>query len=270
MTMMGQPRASYLGMSPFDDFVSEHRGTPRRGVFGAVVHEMGRRIVAGEFAEESTLPTEDALLARLRVSRSVFREVMKTLRAKGLVEIRTRTGTRVRSRSHWHLTDPDVMVWHYETGPSPAFLHDLMDLRRVLEPAAASRAARHATPAEIDAIRTAYAAMCDTVGLLREHARADQAFHAGIFAASHNLILGRSVDLIAIGIYGNTVMAPDTAVDGQRQSLPFHEAVLRAIATRDPAGAERAMHALLDDWRPSPWRVGRERIPARPLAAHES
>lgn len=251
--------------SPFDDFVSKYGSTRRRGVFGMVVHDLGRRIVGGEFVEGAPLPNEDDLMARLRISRSTFREAMKTLASKGMVEIRTKTGTRVRARSYWHHTDPDVMVWHYETGPSREFLNSLVDLRRVLEPAAAARAAQRATRAEIMRIAAAYASMCETIGDLQAHGEADRAFHAAIFEATHNVIFSRMIDLIAIGIYGNTVMAPNSAVEGQRRSLPFHEAILTAIQARDPAAAEAATLRLLDTWRPVPERVRKARREAEPV-----
>ncbi len=245
--------------SPFDDFVSLHGATRRRGVFGMLVHDLGRRIVGGEFAPDAVLPNEDELVARFGVSRTTFREAMKTLAAKGLVEIRTKTGTRVRDPALWHHTDPDMMVWQYETGPSRRFLAALADLRRVLEPAAAARAAEHATAAELAAITRAFGAMCETIGDKAAHGEADRRFHAAIFAASHNFMLARMIDLIAIGIYGNVVHAPDSIIAGQRRSLPFHRDLLEGITARDPQTASRAAHALLDTWHPVPGRVRRAR-----------
>lgn len=245
--------------SPFDAFVSRHGATRRRGVFGMLVHDLGRRIVGGEFAPDAMLPNEDELTARFEVSRTTFREAMKTLAAKGMVEIRPKTGTRVRQAEYWHHTDPDVMVWQYETGPSRYFLDALVDLRRVLEPAAAARAAERATPDDIERLAAAYQAMCDTIGKKEAHGEADRCFHEAIFMATHNFMLARMIDLIAIGIYGNTVSAPDSIVAGQRRSLPYHAALLDAIRARDPVAASAAAERLLDTWRPVPERVRRAR-----------
>jgi DNA-binding FadR family transcriptional regulator len=165
----------------------------------------------------------------------------------------------VRAPEHWQQTDPDVMVWQYETGPSQAFLDGLIDLRRVLEPAAASRAAERATAQEIDEIAAAYQAMCDAIGDKEVHAEADRRFHAAIFSATHNAMLARMIDLIAIGIYGNTVSAPDSIVEGQRRSLPYHRDVLEAIRARDSQAASAAASRLLDTWHPVPERVRRAR-----------
>ena len=246
-----------LVSSPFDDFVRRYGSTPRRGVFGMLVHDLGRRVVGGEFAPGATLPNEDDLVARFKVSRSTFREAMKTLASKGMVVIRPKTGTRVREPCHWHHTDPDVMVWYYETGPSQAVLDALRDVRRVLEPAAAARAARAATEAEIDRIAAAFDAMGATIGDAVAHCEADRAFHAAIFEATHNFILARLIDVIVIGIYGNAVSATAEVVRRQAMSLPYHRAVLDAIRARDPAAAALAADRLLDTWQPNLQRIGK-------------
>jgi GntR family transcriptional regulator, galactonate operon transcriptional repressor len=251
-----------LSRSPFDDFVSEYGSTPRRGVFGLLVHELGRQIVGGTFAEAAPLPNEDDLITRFGVSRTTIREAMKTLASKGMVEIRTKTGTRVRPRRDWHHTDPEVMVWHYETGPTQEFLDALVDLRRALEPAAAARAAERATPTEVTAIERAFEHMCATVDDPVAHARADRAFHGAIFAATHNVIFGGLIDVIAIAIFGNAVLAPTAIVEGYRRSLPYHEAVLNAVRRKDPAAAAEAVGRLLDTWRPSPERYKQAVRPA--------
>jgi DNA-binding FadR family transcriptional regulator len=248
-----------LVSSPFDAFVRRYGATPRRGVFGLLVHELGRAVVGGEFAPGSTLPVEDDLVQRFGVSRSTCREAMKTLASKGLVEIRPKTGTRVRETCQWHHTDPDVMVWYYETGPTPALLDALRDVRRILEPAAASRAARAASEADIAAIAAAYAAMVATIGDAAAHSEADRAFHAAIFAASGNFILARLIDVIVIGIYANAVSATDAVIDGQQRSLPFHRAVLDAIRAGDADAAAAAAGQLLDTWQPNLARIGQAR-----------
>ncbi len=249
-----------LVSSPFDEFVARYGATPRRGVFGMLVHTLGRRIVGGEYPPGSTMPNEDELVASLKVSRTTFREAMKTLASKSLVEIRPKTGTRVREQCHWHHTDPDVMVWHYETGPSEALLTALRDIRRIVEPAAANRAASEATEAEIAKIASAYQEMCNTIGHPKAHSEADRAFHAAIFEASHNFILARMIDVIAIAIYANAVAATPAVVRGQQMSLPFHRSVLDAIRDRDPVAAELAAHALLDTWKPATERLRRARL----------
>src|SRR6266702_1322308 len=68
----------------------------RRGLHDQVVDEVGLRIVRDEFGVEGLLPTEPALGAELGVSRNALREAIKVLVSKGLVEVRPKTGARVR------------------------------------------------------------------------------------------------------------------------------------------------------------------------------
>lgn len=250
-TSTGAP-AALLVSSPFDAFVNGYGATKRRGVFGMLVHDLGRRIVGGEFPEGGQLPNEEELITQLGVSRNTFREAMKSLASKGLVEIRAKTGTRVKPRSQWNQTDPDVMVWFFETGPSEEFLAALAELRRILEPAATARAATNASSEDIARMRAALVQMRESAEDPAAYAAADRTFHAAIFAATGNMLLSRLIDVVAIAIYGNQVLSPRNIVEGQRRSLPWHEDVLRAISARDPAAAAIAAERLLDTWDPAP------------------
>ncbi|MDR3473920.1 MAG: FadR/GntR family transcriptional regulator [Devosia sp.] len=243
---------SIIVQSPFDEFVRKYGTTQRRGIFGYLVHELGRRIIGGDYPEGSILPNEPELVAKFGISRTVVREAMKCLAGKGLVEIRTRVGTRVRRRSDWHHTDTDVMVWYYESGPSTELMRSIKDLRLVLEPEATARAASRGTTEEIERIATAYEAMVRSLGDHNANADADLEFHTAIFAATHNMIYAQLIDLIAVAIYANrTASIPAEVVEGQRRGLPFHKAVLDAIVARDPIAAAAASHRLLDYWRVS-------------------
>jgi DNA-binding FadR family transcriptional regulator len=75
------------------------------------MHELGRRIVGGELRPGDVLPREELLAEQMNVSRTALREAMKVLSAKGLVETRTKVGTRVRDPRYWHQLDADVLAW---------------------------------------------------------------------------------------------------------------------------------------------------------------
>src|SRR5881628_1717221 len=126
------------------------RTYPRRGLHGAVVHDVGVRILRGDLAPGDPLPNEDELSGELAVSRTVLREAIKVLAAKRLVESRPKTGTRVRERSDWNLLDPDVLAWHLEAGLTDKFLQNTLELRGLIEPGAARLAALRATDEEIE------------------------------------------------------------------------------------------------------------------------
>jgi GntR family galactonate operon transcriptional repressor len=133
------------------------------GVHGRLVHDLGRRIVSGEFAPGDLLPTETALVTELGSGRSAVREAVKVLTAKGLVRTRTKTGTVVLPEATWNLLDPDVLAWRYQTAPTGQQLDDLAGLRVALEPEAARLAARARSKAATAPIEAAYQWMAGTV-----------------------------------------------------------------------------------------------------------
>src|SRR3989442_3219555 len=106
------------------------RSYPQRGLHGEVVESIALRILRGDLRPGQTLPNADALSVEMQVSRTLIREAIKVLAAKGLLESRPKTGTRVRSRSDWSLLDPDVMAWTYQAKPDVQFLRNLTEVRR--------------------------------------------------------------------------------------------------------------------------------------------
>ncbi len=250
MTSRATPESKLIvTQSPFDAFVRKYGTIPRRGVFGYFVHELGRRIVGGDYPVGTTLPNEPDLVEQFGISRTVIREAMKCLAGKGLVEIKTRVGTRVKERSNWHHLDTDVMVWYYETGPSVEIMRSIKDLRLALEPEATARAALRRTESDITAIKSAYEEMASTIGDVNSNADADLRFHTAIFAATHNMIYSQLIDLIAVGIYANrTLSGHEDIAEGQKRALPLHKAILDAILAQDTNAAIKASRNLLEAW----------------------
>src|SRR4029078_2556995 len=138
--------------------MTKGRTYPKRGLHGSVVHEIGVRILEGELKPGDTLP-DNGSLAEPEVSRTVVGEAIKVLAAKGLVESRPKVGTRVRPRRDWNLLDPDVLAWQVEAGADASFPAQALELRRMIEPAAARLAADRADESQIAALYAAYEEM---------------------------------------------------------------------------------------------------------------
>ena len=98
-------------------------------------------IVGGRFEAGTMLPREEEIGGELNVSRTVVREAMRTLTAKGMVEVRRRLGTRVRPVDTWSLFDPQVVSWRMTSGLTRSFIEDLVRFRLGIEPYAAGLAA---------------------------------------------------------------------------------------------------------------------------------
>ena len=210
-----------------------------------VVDALGFRIVSGELAPGALLPTEALLSTQLGISRPSLREGLRALAQKGLVEGRTRRGTTVNHRHQWNILDADVLRWLSEAPPDPAFFMDLLDVRMIIEPAAARLAAARATPDQILAIEAAYRGMvAATPHDMETCCQHDLALHELIIHATGNQMLIRFAAAIRTALL-NCVRLASSARVTYENSLAEHQAVAVAIRRRNPTEAETAMRNLL-------------------------
>jgi len=222
------------------------------GLQGRVITALGSAIVAGRFAPSELLPREVDLMAELSASRPSLREALKVLAAKGLIEMRQKVGTRVRSRDLWNMFDSDVLAWHIGADPEgPALrnsvLLDLIELRQVIEPAAARFAAGRARLEDLNSIRIALHDMEATQDDLAAYAKADVAFHMAVFAASHNALLVGFAHIVGDFLQNVFRLQQRGLNDFDRRiddDTAQHRLIFDAINRGDGEAAARAM---LDD-----------------------
>lgn len=216
-----------------------------KNVHGNTVDHLGEAIVAGRYAPGSSIPPEPILGEELGVSRTVVREAVKSLIAKGLVTTGPKVGTRVLSEEHWNWFDPDVIAWQAKAGLTPEFLRDLMDLRRVVEPAAVRLAAQRATQEDIAGIEIALEGMTRVVKEGGDYVSYDLRFHQGLLRACRNRMLIQMSK--ALGALLRTSFELTAGKKGgPADSLVLHRAVLDAVIARNSAKAEKAILVLID------------------------
>jgi DNA-binding FadR family transcriptional regulator len=192
-----------------------------------------------------TLP-DNGLVDEADVSRTVVREAIKVLAAKGLVESRPKVGTRVRPRRDWNLLDPDVLAWQIEAGPDALFLEQALELRRMMEPAAARLAAERATDAEIAALYEAYEEMAAAGDDLDAFMGPDLRFHSLLLEACGNELLEHMSEIFTVVL--RTVFAYSSSSSrSYPRAARRHRAIAKAIEAGDPDAAERAVLRLIDD-----------------------
>jgi len=219
--------------------VRDGQGSLSEKVAGAI----GRRIVSAHYRPGDTLPTEPRIQVEFGVSRTAAREAIRLLSAKGLTVSRPKIGTRVRPMSDWNMLDPDVLRWHIAEEPSEEFIHNLFEMREIIEPAASARAAERASPEEIAAIGAAMEGIQNEPRGSPPQIRADIDFHMAILESSRNPML-RSIGAliqsaleISFSLGWRTVMADDAVLQ--------HRAVYDAIRQRHGEEAFLAMRRLL-------------------------
>lgn len=216
-----------------------------RELHAPAVDRIAAWIVGGRFAPGDTLPIEPAIGDELGVSRTVVREAIKTLAAKGMVVAGRRVGTRVRARADWNHFDPDVVRWRLAAGVDDRFVRDLIELRRAIEPAAARLAACAATPADLAGATEALRDMTSAAHGRGDYLAADLDFHTRLLTATHNQFVAGMVPALS-ALLSVSFKLSVTSLAGARASLPAHRRVLDAIAARAPARAEAAMVALIE------------------------
>lgn len=234
-----------------------------KNVHGNTVDHLGEAIVAGRYAVGSSLPPEPALCLELGVSRTVVREAVKSLIAKGLISTGPKVGTRVLAEENWNWFDPDVVIWQSKAGLTPEFLRDLQDLRRVVEPAAMRLAAERATAKDIAEIEEAYAGMKRAVEVGGDYVTYDLRFHQGLLRASGNRMLVQMSKALS-ALLRTSFEISTRRKDGPALSLPLHRAVLDAVIAHQPDQAEKAIRVLIDGARQDIDQVvaSRRRLPS--------
>lgn len=213
-----------------------------------LLKQLGQSIVKEEF-ELTGFPTEAELCQRYGASRTVMREVVKMLSAKGLVSSRQRQGTRIEKKDKWNLLDPDVLSWMMERPFSPKIFLEFAQMRLAIEPTAAALAAELQDRLAIAKIRESFNDMVahgargdgDTELALR----ADIDFHVAILKASGNPFFWQLKPLINSALRLSIQLT--NQITGHTADLAAHEAILNAIENRQASQALHASEAILNE-----------------------
>ena len=222
---------------------------PRQGELGrnltyGLLDRLGKLIVTGAF-DSSGFPTEAELSEQYGVSRSVTREAVKMLTAKGLLTARPRQGTSIQPVGAWNLFDADVLQWLLERKFSLKLLTQFNQLRAAIEPAAAALASVAADDQGLALIEAGYARMVAAEQGEGDGLEADIAFHLAILRASGNPFFMQFRDLVATAL--RTSIRLTNRIAGRTADLAAHGAVKDAIMARDAAAAHSAMSAIIGD-----------------------
>jgi DNA-binding FadR family transcriptional regulator len=221
-------------------------GRKTRTSHSQVVDELGRAIIAGDYAVGATLPGDLDLAQRFKVSRTVLREAMKTLAAKGLIVPRARIGTRVTPKTQWNLFDGDVLTWHFQRGVDEEFLTHLSEIRLAFEPYAAQLAAENADDDDVKQLYQLAAEMGDPGHTPETLAVADLKFHLGVAEASRNPFMrtvGTLIEAALVGIF--KLSSPPLGDSRTAEISASHRLIVDAIAKHDREGAAEAMRDVI-------------------------
>ncbi|MFP3987473.1 FadR/GntR family transcriptional regulator [Streptomyces sp. E11-3] len=220
-------------------------GSRGRGLHGQLVQQLGQMIVSGDLGADRPLVPEE-IGQRFEVSRTVVRESLRVLEAKGLVSARPNVGTRVRPVSDWNLLDPDIIEWRAFGPQRDDQRRELSELRWTIEPLAARLAAGHGR----EEVQQRLADMVEIMGHALGQgdtitfARADAEFHALLIQVAGNRMLEHLSGIVSAALQVSG--GPTTGCDRPSESgLAHHSRLVDCLAAGDGAGAEVAMRQLL-------------------------
>jgi DNA-binding FadR family transcriptional regulator len=223
---------------------SRHRRKSLR-LHGTIARDLGMQIVSGRYQPGDLLNGEIAASDHLQVSRTAYREAVRILAAKGLVESKPKVGTRVTTMEHWHWLDPDVISWIIESEPDEVLIANLFELRKIVEPQASALAAQRRTETDLAQMRRAIDGMAKHSLAVEAGRLADQDFHAALLRATGNAFVSSLVSGIGAAVAWTTIFK-QRANPMTRDPVPDHEKVYAAISAADPGAAHAAMEALVE------------------------
>lgn len=202
----------------------------------AAIKRMRVMIASGDLVPGSKLPPEADLARQLGTSRNTVREAVRALVTARVLDVRRGDGSYVTSLR------PELLLEGIGFAAEllqDAFSIELIEVRRILEPAAAAMAARRIDLATLSTLD-------DLMGRMREHqtveelVRLDADFHALVSTAAGNETLASMLNGISAPTMQTRVWRAITTGDDNRTAVAQHQAILDALAEGDPALAEAA------------------------------
>lgn len=210
----------------------------RESLAQQLIKELKNFITKGEMKPNEKLPTEQALIEKYGVSRSVVREAIAGLRADGLVITRQGVGAFVHDK-------PRIILEQFNPVTLQEILH-ILQLRGSLETTAAALAAKNRTDEDLKIIKEKLDEFFRTVDRKKNVASLDYEFHLAISVASANPYFSKLMKHFGAQIIPHSRIdlyrMPTDEYEFLQSVKSEHEEIYQAIADQDPERASKAMH----------------------------
>ncbi len=212
-----------------------------------VVEELLKQIVSGAIPPGTVLPSEPELARQFGVSRIVIREAIRILVEKGLVAVRHGSGMWIQPPEQWDQLDPMVLFEQLRSQRDPSRLEEILELRKILELAAAELAAQRRTPEHVARLGEVLERMRAAVSDPSVYVDLDVAFHEALFEAAGNRLL-RDVRRPLSDVLFSGWLLTSRSAERLARTHQGHEEIYAAIVAGDPAAAREAMRRHLEQF----------------------
>ena len=207
-----------------------------------ISEQINKLIAEGFLKPGDRLPSERELAERFKVSRNSVRDALRTLEAKGLVEIRQGDGTYIRDTTATELyqTMVDILAMKKET------IREIMQVRKILEPGIAYYAAQNATSDNLKALEEILTKQEAKAAIGDPGVEEDSQFHYLIAQMTGNGFLVSLLQLINESIKDTrdiVLRYPDT----RSATRVGHRRILEALTAGNAEQARAAMLAHVEE-----------------------
>jgi len=219
----------------------EFESIRRNKVYEEVARQIQNHIVE-HLKPGDVLPPERELAQMFGVSRGSVRDAIRSLELIGLLEPQQGRGTVVCEPSADALVGPLAAVLIQKQ----KLVAELLDVRKIIEPALARRAAQHATAAQIGEMEEILERHGEKVRRGEMAIEEDSEFHYRIALAADNSVILRIVDVLMDMLRTTRQRSLQTSGRAQK-SLASHQRILAALKRHDPVASEAAMVRHLEE-----------------------
>lgn len=206
-------------------------------LYELIVEQIEASILNGTLKPGDQLPPERELAERFAVSRTAVREAIKTLREKGLVEAYPGRGTFITNQTVQTMRDSFARIARMAL--AEGFEH-LIEVREILEPEIAARAAARLRETDLTAMRDAAAAMDAALEDPEAFIEADLDFHLALAEASGNPLFLTLIDSLVV-LLREQRSRISFVPGGPERGQFHHKRILAAVEDRNADAAREAM-----------------------------
>jgi GntR family transcriptional repressor for pyruvate dehydrogenase complex len=198
-------------------------------------------VISGGMNPGDRLPPERELCARLNVSRTVVREALNLLEARGLISIEHGRGAVLSGGNTDAVRDTLGLILRVR----PKALWELLEMRKILEVEIAGLAAERAEEEDVRAMRVQLDRMLALIEAPEGYVDADVEFHALLARAARNGVLLTMLEPIVDLLRASRRVSASRRPGSALRALGEHEEILRHVEAGDAKGARREMCAHL-------------------------
>jgi GntR family transcriptional regulator, transcriptional repressor for pyruvate dehydrogenase complex len=212
---------------------------PRNLLSKTVEEQIERAIREKKIIPGQKLPTEFELCEQFGVSRTVIRDALRMLSARGLINVIKRKGIFVKMLSTTDVSDPLFLYLHQQLEQNTAL--DVIRARQLIEPQITFAAAINHTEEDAEKLKKDLIDLIAHDGDLEMLSHLDLTFHLDIAKASENMIVPLLLDPIFKLMPRIKKSVYATVSDAKESAVTWHTKILEMILKRDAEGAKEAM-----------------------------